>query len=55
MRDSIVTVSIAVTLLTGVVCAQTAEAGTYVMRNCDVPGQANSLIGPWVGLTPSVQ
>lgn len=24
-----------------------AYAGTYVMRNCDVPGHGNSLLGPW--------
>lgn len=24
-----------------------ARAGTYVMRNCDVPGYGNALIGPW--------
>lgn len=25
-----------------------ARGGTYVMRNCDVPGQPNALIGPWL-------
>jgi len=24
-----------------------ARAGTYLMRNCDVPGHGNSLLGPW--------
>lgn len=26
---------------------QSAHAGTYVMRNCDVPGYANAPLGPW--------
>ncbi len=49
MRYAIALVSVVVALLTGVVSAQRADAGTYVMRNCDVPGYANSLIGPWEG------
>jgi hypothetical protein len=34
-------------LLAGLIGADPAHAGTYVMRNCDVPGRGNSLIGPW--------
>lgn len=29
------------------VAAEPSFAGTYVMRNCDVPGQAPAPIGPW--------
>ncbi len=34
-------------LLTGAIGVDRARAGTYVMRNCDVPDHGNSLIGPW--------
>jgi hypothetical protein len=29
------------------IAADCARAGTYVMRNCDVPGYPNNLLGPW--------
>jgi len=35
-------------LLLGVLAAESARAGTYVMRNCNVPGYPHALIGPWV-------
>jgi hypothetical protein len=34
-------------LLPSAIGTDVAGAGTYVMRNCDVPGHANSLLGPW--------
>jgi hypothetical protein len=48
LGTSAVRVLVAVTaLLSSVVSTDVARAGTYVMRNCDVPGHANSLLGPW--------
>lgn len=38
--------AIAVLLASGL-GAQSAGAGLYVMRNCDVPGHANALLGAW--------
>lgn len=40
----IVTVSV---LCTSATAAQPADAGTYVMRNCNVPGQPYAPLGPW--------
>lgn len=34
-------------VLAGAMGAHTASAGTYVMRNCNVPGHGNSLLHPW--------
>jgi len=34
-------------LMMGAAEVQIAGAGTYVMRNCSVPGHANSSLGPW--------
>ena len=28
-------------------CAERSTAGTYVMRNCDIPGQPSATMGPW--------
>ncbi len=33
--------------------AEFARAGTYVMRNCGVPGYENAALGPWHALTVS--
>lgn len=43
-------------LLSGATGVHSASAGTYVMRNCDVPGHPNSLLGPWYvdDLPPSI-
>ena len=40
-------------VLTGVVSVEPARAGTYVMRNCDVPGHGNAPMHPW-GQTDNV-
>ncbi len=37
-------------LLTCAVAVQPARAGTYVMRNCNVPGHSNTLLAPWQAL-----
>lgn len=34
-------------LLAGAIHAHPAHAGTYVMRNCDVPGHPNAPLAPW--------
>lgn len=34
-------------VLAGAIGAHPARAGTYVMRNCNVPGHGNSLLHPW--------
>jgi hypothetical protein len=34
-------------LATTLVIADSAEAGTYVIRNCNVPGERRAPIGPW--------
>lgn len=34
-------------VLPSAIHADAAVAGTYVMRNCDVPGYPSSLLGPW--------
>lgn len=34
-------------MLAGLAGAPPARAGTYVMRNCDVPGHASAALGPW--------
>lgn len=43
-------------LLTGVLGSHPAHAGSYVMRNCDVPGRGFSSIGPWhtLEMTPGI-
>jgi len=41
-------------LLTCAIAIEPARAGTYVMRNCDVPGHANSPMDPWHLLDPIV-
>jgi len=41
-------------LLTGLAVAPQVRAGTYMMRNCDVPGHANAGLGPWqITVVPS--
>ncbi len=39
--------AMALPLLVGAVAAQDAHAGTYVMRNCSVPGYDVAPLGPW--------
>jgi hypothetical protein len=34
-------------IIMGFVLVDTASAGTYVMRTCNVPGQSRSTVGPW--------
>jgi hypothetical protein len=46
-RTSMGVVAILAVLLTGAIGTASARAGTYVMRNCDVPGQANRPMHPW--------
>ena len=36
-----------IALTIGVVSAAPAVAGTYLMRNCNVPGQPSAPLGPW--------
>lgn len=46
VRHGLVSAIIGLTL--GTLGAETARAGEYVMRNCNVPGYGNGVIDPWV-------
>lgn len=43
-RVHLATITLLATIIVGV---QPARAGTYVMRNCNVPGHAPAAVGPW--------
>ena len=49
MRGVVLAVGVA---MTGAVGVDPASAGTYVMRNCNVPGHGNSLMAPWAPHEP---
>ena len=40
-------VATVIVLLLPSILADPAQGGTYVMRNCDVPGRASASLGPW--------
>lgn len=50
-------VLVTVTALLGAAGTEPARAGTYVMRNCNVPGQPYAPLGPWTipeGIHPEI-